>query len=338
LGTGLDIIILGTGPAASAAAITAADAGLRVAMIAHAKKKTDLCDEPLQSIHPGLETLLASLGAEQAITYAAKGSYEGILTAGEYQPLSTIEDERWKGHHISKFRFDDYLAFCVRKRTVEIIDGDDVTGLTPGRVSLRSDRCLNTRYIIDASGRARIAGKMLKVREQIYSPPLTTWSGVAHEIPNNIATSLQTAFIPESFGWTWLAPHLTNSCTWTRLAVTKREKLTPPDLLVAAGYHSPVISASMRWRLFNRLVLENHILLAGDAAGLLDPAAGQGILRACWSGIMAARSVVAIINSGVRPGVALDAYEDWFNTDYHRTAAKLKSHYEQLGIIFPGNA
>ncbi len=58
---------------------------------------------------------------------------------------------------------------------------------------------------------------------------------------------------------------------------------------------------------FRRVPGKGRILLAGDAAGLVDPVTGEGIAHAMHSGALAARSVAQALNAG-RPDTALSRY------------------------------
>jgi flavin-dependent dehydrogenase len=51
--------------------------------------------------------------------------------------------------------------------------------------------------------------------------------------------------------------------------------------------------------------VRDHILLAGDAAGLIDPVTGEGITYALSSGLAAAR---ALITGGMKPQAVREAY------------------------------
>lgn len=328
----LDLVLIGGGPAGVAAAITAANAGLKVSMVFPRKPVARPMEQALQSVHPGLESLLAYLGAEKAVHYASRGQYQGIMSDGRWTPLSTVQDETWTGHHISREAFDQYLQFCASRQGVGILD-DEVVKISPDALYLRSGRQLVSSYVIDASGRNRFAAKQFGLAETFHSPMLTTWSGVACGIPDLVRPTLQTTFTPESFGWTWLAPHNSGDCTWTRLSRTREMPLCVPEQLAAAEHHSPVSSANVRWRCYDELT-QGRTLLAGEAASLIDPGAGQGILRACWTGIMAARTVIDILQYTRPAALAMQEYEDWYRDQFRQQSAQLRSYYKNLGIIF----
>jgi flavin-dependent dehydrogenase len=89
--------------------------------------------------------------------------------------------------------------------------------------------------------------------------------------------------------------------------------------------------ANMRWRLF-RPVCSEGIVLCGDAAGILDPAAGQGIFNALMSGIQAAGTVVKCIADENLAAFHLAQYDDWFVNQFEMKAEQLRKYYLEHDI------
>ena len=118
----MDILVIGGGPAGVAAAITGAIAGYSVCLVAKSAREFHRPeDEPLQSVHPGLESLLKLFGAENAVNYSSRGKYTGIQQNHIFKPLSTNIDETWHGHHISPGAFRKYLNFRLRCYSIKLI-------------------------------------------------------------------------------------------------------------------------------------------------------------------------------------------------------------------------
>jgi flavin-dependent dehydrogenase len=73
-------------------------------------------------------------------------------------------------------------------------------------------------------------------------------------------------------------------------------------------------------------------LLAGEAAGRLDPAWGQGLLTAIASGIVAGRTAAACLTEPTREPMYLAAYDGWFADRIHDAAATLRQRYADNAI------
>jgi flavin-dependent dehydrogenase len=331
-----DVIVIGSGPAGVAAAISCVKAGLKTALFTNTKKReTKSALKPSESIHPGVESLLKKLDADKTIAASIRGTYDGITVNGEHTPLGADESGTWLGFHIDRNLFDSGLLEAARKQGVTIHEGtvleilqenNRVTGITiPGR------KYFYSKYIIDASGQKRIGGKKLKFKERFYSPPFVVWTGIAENLPSHFFNSVKTEFIPSENGWTWLAPELPDRCTWTRLSLKGEKEFHQPKLLDKFGLTQNVFTSNRRWRAFRPLVKEG-IVLCGDAAGILDPAAGQGIVNALWSGMKAAECVSACISNSAMESFYLAQYDHWFINQYEEKAAKLKTYYNELGI------
>jgi flavin-dependent dehydrogenase len=327
----MELIVYGTGPAGVASAITAASFGISTTLIKVPRRIEISNDEPLQSVHPGLATLLKGIGCEKAIDFAQRSRYDGIWSAGIFSPLSTVDGETWYGSHISRCAFDEYLLFCARRWPIQIIE-DKITGFSQESsgvsISFQGRKDLECSYLIDASGRNRALGRMLNLKEEFFSPQITVWSGRVSGLENLFFEKYQTNFTPNLHGWTWLAPEPPEHCTWTRLSLTNQgNNIMPEELKNFGGGSGAIQTANMRWRMYHNLVI-NRVILTGDAAGNLDPGAGQGILNACYSGIMAGKAL------SYQNPAALEEYEHWFSDLFRQKVNRLKEYYLNLGIIF----
>jgi len=335
-----DVIIIGSGPAGCAAAISCNMQGLQALVITGKEKKDGSNNDQYQlseSIHPGVSAILSKLKAGHCVEPASKGRYEGIAVNDAYNPFGEDEQGAWQGHHINRTIFDAAFLQVVIEEGIAVHDNDIVSDLisSADRVTgliTKAGVKFSCQYIIDASGHKHIAGKKLKFKEKFYSPPLITWTGLSKNIPGDhfIFEKKVTRFIPQQYGWTWLAPELNNCCTWTRLELKGQQQFLPPVQL--QDYPVDEIKKSnRRWRAF-RPVCKEGILLCGDAAGIIDPAAGQGILNALLSAAMAVKTIKACITNPVLEAVYLARYDDWFIGQYEEKVNMLKAFYTQHGI------
>jgi flavin-dependent dehydrogenase len=74
----------------------------------------------------------------------------------------------------------------------------------------------------------------------------------------------------------------------------------------------------------------NHVLLAGDAAGFVDPFVGDGISLALRSGSLAAESLLPFLRGECAMSAAIDAY----STAYARSIAPVFRSSSQLRRLF----
>src|SRR5437868_13758637 len=105
-----DVVIIGSGPAGSAAALACVRNGLTVSMISarflDAIEYLNDLEQASESVHPGVETLLKQLDAADCLQSASRGIYTGVQSAQQLKQFSPNENERWEVHHISRKRFD----------------------------------------------------------------------------------------------------------------------------------------------------------------------------------------------------------------------------------------
>ncbi|MEO6542010.1 MAG: NAD(P)/FAD-dependent oxidoreductase [Ferruginibacter sp.] len=332
-----NVIIIGSGPAGCAAAISCRQYGLHTLLITGRNKNADE-DQPAESIHPGVLSVLAQLKAAHCVSHASQGLYEGVCINDEFNPLGEDEHGIWKGHHINRKIFDAAFLQTAIEQGITVLENETVvdiitTGDRISAVKINTGSEIRCSYLIDASGHKRIAGKKLKFKESFYSPPLAVWTGVCKNIPASsfIFEKNCTRFIPRQNGWTWLAPQLPGSCTWTRLELKGKHEFLPPKELKEYEIAAKIKISNRRWRLF-RPVCKEGVLLCGDAAGIIDPAAGQGILNAIVSAGMAAKTVKACINNPGLEAMYLASYDDWFSSDYEDKVNRLKYFYSLHGI------
>ncbi|HEX5111946.1 MAG TPA: FAD-dependent oxidoreductase, partial [Saprospiraceae bacterium] len=114
-----DVIVVGSGPAGCAAALTCAKAGLHVIVIT-AQTDHDSSNR-VESIHPGVVSLLDKIGIDGPEPQCIFGYYEGIYTSGHYTALGEDVEETWQGLHIWRNKFDQQLNRPLRHRGITIV-------------------------------------------------------------------------------------------------------------------------------------------------------------------------------------------------------------------------
>lgn len=334
----VDVVIIGSGPAGCAAAISCRMQGLDVLMVAGRKGSArDTGNEPAESVHPGIVPLLTQLNAAHCIDNASQGSYVGIEVNNDRTPLGEDEHGAWKGHHINRAKFDAAFLQTAQQQGVLVIE-ENVTGITVkddrvSGVTSSGGKTINCLYVVDGSGCKQVATKCLGFKKEFYSPPLLVWTGVSNNIPvgSPLFTDNYSRFIAHDTGWTWLAPQSPGYCTWTRMELKGRQQLLPPVELSAFPVTGKIKASNRRWVLI-RPICGEGILLCGDAAGIIDPAAGQGILNAIVSASMAVNTIKACLKNPSMEALHLAGYDDWFCNNYRQKIDRLQGFYQQHGI------
>jgi flavin-dependent dehydrogenase len=333
-----DVIVIGSGPAGCAAAVTCAKAGLKI-MVVTDSAGASLHDDPapsiLESIHPGVSSLLHQIGIGGAELAASRAFYSGIYAGNHYSPLGEDNNGPWQGMHIDRKVFDAQLLNQIRysgipvrlNEKVEnlIVENDRVTGIRTSSTDMQAT------YIIDASGKKAIGGRKLGFKRKFFSPPLVCWTGISKTDASFPFDQNAAHFLPGENSWTWLAPQPPDHCAWTKLSAKGEKSFLPPEELKGATTIGKIQVANMRWRLY-RPVCSEGIVLCGDAAGILDPAAGQGIFNALLSGITAANTVISCLREPDTAAFHLAYYDDWFVRQFETKVQHLRTYYRDHAI------
>lgn len=329
-----DVIVIGSGPAGCAAAITVARHGLSVLVVAGKKSSFDFTE----SFHPGIESLLVQLNCFESIGESLRGEYVGISNTLSPALFNPESGPNWNGFHVRRDIFDDQLRKITTNHGVAIIKQADVHEIDinfneVSIVTLSTNEKFSCRYLVDASGKKAIIGRLLNLRQTYYSQPFVCWSGrvrgieTSHYLYNN-----KLAYFNSSrSGWSWLAPEASGHCSYTCLALKGREKFYLPESLAAFESVGKQRRENTRWRKFDTVCYPG-VILCGDAAGLLDPAAGQGVLNALYSGIRAGEVCAGTLSRPELEDRLLGSYNTWFNKFFQAKITQLNGYYNTIEL------
>lgn len=330
----MDVIIAGGGPSGLAAASVIHSAGLDVCILS--RKNTDH-GLILESVSPAVEKLLLHINALEALKHASRAVYDGIISGGHFSPLNPGKGESWYGHHIAKNEFIYCLHSKIRAMNIPLEDNCRISEISfsGGHTILKLDngKELSARYIIDASGRTRLLGKMLGFSEHYYSPELAVWSGIAGGLNETLLRRIGTRFTPHQNGWTWYAPMPPGECGWTKLSLLEDCDMQPPNELKDYPKSTAIRRINTRWRV-HRPLFNSNVILAGDAAGIIDPGSGLGVVNAMLSGIMAADAIVKASKNKHQVHAIFQEYDNWYMDFYLGQVHQLYTHYKNLGVVF----
>jgi len=331
----IDVIVIGDGIAGIAAALFCLQQGLKTLLIGESNRKTKAKDDTVESIHHGVQSLLSHLKINVDFSSAKLGTYCFISNGIVRKSLNPYTEDIWQGFHVSKAKFINYLQMEAQKQNLFIMQetAENVIVENGRIVGVKTKSGINvySKYSIDGSGRKRIIGKKMKFYEKLYSPTLVAWTGISFTSECDFKDSQNAYFIPNKNGWTWIAQLENKSFYWTKLSSKKKADFSVPIELSKS--HETIISkvANMRWRIFRPSCIEGGIL-CGDAACLIDPAAGQGILSALSSGIKAGQTAVACIKNQPLENLILAEYDSWCLNQFEQKVNQLQEYYKSEGI------
>ncbi|MCK7318535.1 NAD(P)/FAD-dependent oxidoreductase [Enterobacter cloacae] len=318
------IVIVGSGPAGTAAAIQCAGQGFSVTML---EKSPHTVFHPGETLPPGVEILFQQLGIADEVNACDFIRHEGsrvkwdtettLFSAFGRDPVNG----NWKGYQIPRERLNAILHARAKAMGVKIVKGTRAVsplymgGNIVGVMTREGE--IPAEFIIDASGRHGWLSRMPGFIKKPSSPRLIARYGYA--AGSDTGRDNAPHFTAERCGWSWVAKISDGLYAWTQLSFYHpREIPGSPPSLVGMEPFGPTGSADVSWRITTPLCGERYYII-GDAASIVDPAGSKGVLKALMSGMMAASSIAAEIHN---PGEELrirrgytDWVEQWFNQD-----------------------
>jgi flavin-dependent dehydrogenase len=291
-----DVVIAGAGPAGSVAATVLARAGARVIVFDRARfPRSKLCGD---TVNPGAMAALSRLGLSAAVSGGV--SVDGMVVTGE--PAVRIEGRysTGSGRAVTRRVFDAALVAAARAAGARVEEGVLVTsplvelnGAEPTVIGLvikgadgRAIR-IPAPLVVAADGRASRIGRGLGLSGFAGRP--RRWAVGAYFEQVAGLTSLGEMHIRRGhyLGVARLPEGIANACVVTSNRAALRD---PKSLLLGALRHDGQLAARFAdARLLDApvclgpLAVEcrsagvRGLLLAGDAAGFVDPMTGDGL-------------------------------------------------------------
>jgi len=287
-----DLIIIGGGPAGTAAAITAARSGARVLLLERGRfPRHKVCGE---FVSPEGVDLLAGLGLGDLVRRAPRIAQARLFAessfaeAGLSPPAAAIS--RYELDHALWRSACDAGADCREQTEARAISGSG-----PFTVATSAGD-FTARAVVNASGR----WSNLR-RSRLSQPQQEKWVGwKAHFHEADFPPSVDMYFFSGGYcGVQPLGDGRVNVCAMVQAA-------TPNSMEQVLALHPRLAERSRAWRQASETVAtsplvfappqadEGGILFAGDAAGFIDPFVGDGISLALRGGAMAADALVEV--------------------------------------------
>jgi flavin-dependent dehydrogenase len=328
-----DVVIVGSGPSGSAAAIWCAKLGLNVTLI---ERSTYPKDKPGESLHPGVEPLFDLIGVSEHIKSANFVRHYGISVQwSERDPILALfgydKNGPWLGYQAPRAKLDKILIEHAKRTGVKIgqpcsasdiiLDKDRIVGVKTSQ----GDQL--ARFIIDASGSTHWLARKMKINIERFSPPLLVQYGYAkglciqrNTIPSITATS---------YGWLWTARVGEHFYQWTRLVFDKESLIQTnwlPDEFSCLDIVHTAQASDVTWRRIENVAGKGYFVV-GEAAMVFDPVSSHGVLWSLISGIKAAELIAKIKKSEISESIAETEYRRWNDGQFFAEASKLKHLY-----------
>jgi geranylgeranyl reductase family protein len=314
-----DVVVVGAGPAGAAAARAAAGAGARVCILERATlPRYKTCGGGLVGLsrdHAGID--LAAAGLERstvnAVSVTMDGRWGRTLRRAD-RPLVTM---------IMRADFDAALVAAAVAAGATLRTGAHVTGVravddlgdgTPGAaVSIRGNGEVAARVVVGADGTSGRVGTYVGVHCDQVEVGLEGEFPVGPELARRWAGRLLLDWGPVPSSYAWLFPKgdvLTVGVIGPReaggeLRAYYRRVVSRLGLDGIVPIHDS--GHLTRVRADGSPVRRGQVIVAGDAAGLLDPWTREGISFALRSGRLAG---VAAAKASLGDGDALTRYPD----------------------------
>lgn len=331
-----DVIVVGGGPAGSAAAIACATRGLRVVLF---ERDRFARERPGETLHPGIEPLLGQLGIGDHLSSVVGARHKGIWIEWggprRFEPFGNDSAGPWSGFQVRRTEFDALLLRRAREAGVALHQPCGVTGVLSHDGLVRgvttATGSVTAAVIIDATGRTRWLARALAIASPSRSPRLIARYGYATGCCP--ARDDAPALIGDATGWTWTAMVRPRVYQWTHVCF---DQVQPdPDWMPEEFNGLTPLGrsrgADVTWRLTADVARPGWFMV-GDAAALLDPTSSHGVLKAIMSGMMAGHLAAAVIADRVPADAAACAYADWVAGWFAADATRLAQFYGGLGV------
>lgn len=312
-----DVAIIGGGPAGSTAATLLARAGRRVVVYERQKFPRFHIGE---SLLPASMKTFTRLGVHEKFRRAGfLDKYGGEMTSSccdrgvKFYFKDGMHSQTESSYQVPRAEFDKVLLDHAAENGAEVREETSISQVNffPDRVELEvqpkssSPEKITARYVIDASGRHSVLGSQFGLK-QAYShlqkiSIYAHWEGMDREEGRDANLTRQVRGLDR---WFWYIP-LPNDRSSIGVvldaALYKQSKKTPEEFLEEAIAQQPFLVQRMtRARRVTKAYASadfsyrqsrfsgDRWLLAGDAAGFIDPVFSSGVFLALLAGEQAA--------------------------------------------------
>ncbi|MGQ0734714.1 MAG: NAD(P)/FAD-dependent oxidoreductase [Acidobacteriota bacterium] len=319
-----DVVVVGGGPAGAAAATLLARSGARVRIFERTRfPRHKLCGDTL---NPGALRLLATLGVGDAVQ-ARSLAIDGMLLSGPGVEVLGRYGGGAVARVLSRLDLDSILLEHAEAAGVQV--DDDVVVMRPrveanrGRVegvdvrTRSGTHAHRARLVIAADGRSSTVAGSLGLSRTPAHPRRWAIGGYFSDVDGMSAAGEMHVRRGYYIGVAPLLSGVVNACLVTPLDDDRRRWRDPAVVLLDALRADPRLAdrfARARLtappRVLGPLAVDATaagapgLLLAGDAAGFIDPITGDGLRFALAGAGLAARVASAVLEGRLTPEAA----------------------------------
>lgn len=327
-------MIVGGGPAGTAAALWCAHRELRVILL---ERERFPRHRPGETLPPAAEVLFDQLGVGTAIARADFHRHTGTWVewnaARRFDGFGVDDAGPWGGFQAPREKLDQMLLDAASAAGVEIrqparalkpvTENGNVVGIETAHTRIVAS------WVVDATGGQHWLARQLGIPRRFCSPRLIAHYGYArgHRLPHDGAPEI----VADETGWTWTAKIADDHYTWTRLSFVRADpkRDQPPPTFSTLTPIGPSRGADVTWRMVERPAGPGY-LCAGDAAAVLDPASSHGVLKALMSGMMAGHVIAEHRTGNASRVAAIRTYAAWIKGQFEADVAALRDLYRDL--------
>jgi geranylgeranyl reductase family protein len=320
-----DVVVVGGGPAGSAAAIELARAGRSVVLVDKAVFPRDKC------CGDGLTTLALRELEHLGFDRGSVGDWFEVDRAALRSPSGREVVVPLPGTGVysavaPRLQLDGALVQLARSNGVDVRDGHSFERIERDgdHVTVVTDRLeIDTRYVVAADGMWSPVRRSLGLNEAGY---LGEWHGFRQYARNVTGPAAHQQYV-------WFEPDLVPGYAWSFPLPGNRvnigfgvlrdgsrkgqdmkqlwaDLLTRPHIVDALGAGYELEDRHTAWpipaRVDEAVLADGRVLFTGDAAMATDVMTGEGIGQALLTGRLAAEAIVAA--GALRPEFAADHY------------------------------
>jgi len=328
-----DVAIIGGGPAGSTAATLLAMHGRKVVVLEREKFPRFHIGE---SLLPYSMTAFERLGVQEKLKTICMDKIGGEVASAcgtrkvRFYFRSGFRLRQTRSYQVKRSDFDKLLLDHSIQAGAEVREQTAVerADFSPHHATLflKDGASLTARYVIDCSGRASVIGSQFKLRQSYET--LQKFSVFAHfeNVPLRDREELNlTRLIRGGDYWFWMiAVHenrvsvgvVTDTAKFRKLKKSPGEALdhfiqASPEMrerMAGARRVSEVYSIS-DYSYRNSRITGDRWMLAGDAAGFIDPIFSTGVYLAILSGEQCADAIHAILDNPRKQPALFRAYD-----------------------------